>query len=339
MLPRRLALAALITAAQLVGVAACKHDRPSRVEVVPGQRAGVVREVAGTVTATRPGASARTLAVGDEVSGDDELATGADGSVLIELDHNHVTFTLPAGRTQRVAASLAWNQPVAAAQPVATDEHSAAAGRAIERSAVDTAASSGPPPAATDDGTAGKPVPPAEPIETAKTDNSKPNAQPKSAPPGRSGTVVRRDSKPLIAGAGDHEGPGEGDGETGGGGTETAVGGDLEHAKLKALDDAPPDPKVADAVMAPPSMALAIKTDGALTRDDVAAKIHVEQLEGCWAGTTTPLPITLVVTAAGKVGRLSTKDTAAAKCLRAKLGAVTFAPQQRPTTITLTLTR
>ena len=142
---RRLLALALATAGM---TAACGKDEAAAVKVVPGQRAGVVIEVSGTVTATRPGAAARVLAKGEAVSGDDVIETGADGSVLIELDHNHATFTLPAGKRQEVARSLAWSQPAVAARPVTTDEHSAAAGRPIERSTADTTASSNQPNAA-----------------------------------------------------------------------------------------------------------------------------------------------------------------------------------------------
>src|SRR5687767_15007702 len=101
---RRVAVAVTVAVA-LAGAAAggCGKSAPARHQVTPGAKAGVVLEVNGTVTATRPGAAARPLAKGDAVSGDDVIATGADGSVLIELDHNHVTFTLPAGKQQQVA--------------------------------------------------------------------------------------------------------------------------------------------------------------------------------------------------------------------------------------------
>jgi hypothetical protein len=96
------------------------------------------------VTARRGGAT-RTLAVGDEVSGDDEITTGADGSVVIELRHTGVRWALGPGQARQVAASTAWKSPKRSGGGGAS-ERNAAAGRHAERNAADTGASADDPP-------------------------------------------------------------------------------------------------------------------------------------------------------------------------------------------------
>src|SRR5262245_31308894 len=204
----RLLALALATAGM---TAACGKDEAAAVKVVPGQRVGVVVEVSGSVTATRPGAAARALAKGEAVSGDDVIETGADGSVLIELDHNHATFTLPAGKRQEVARSLAWSQPAVAARPVTTDEHSAAAGRPIERSTADTTASSNQPNAAA----AAEPEPPpvaavpapprpTPPRERGRGGKATVGSSPPPPPP-QTATAAPKDMRALDEGGGGSE--------------------------------------------------------------------------------------------------------------------------------------
>jgi hypothetical protein len=133
-------LRSLLTAIVLASAAGACGGGGSGPKVVAGAPAGDVTEVSGTVTATRDG-KARPLAVGDEVSGDDIVETGADGHVAIRLRHNLVPWTLGPGKKETVSASLAWKAPRAsevAAGP--TGERSGAAGRHAEREAADTAA-------------------------------------------------------------------------------------------------------------------------------------------------------------------------------------------------------
>ncbi len=133
----RSALAALVLASAAV---ACGGGGGAVPAVVAGAPAGDVTEVSGGVTATR-GGQPRALAVGDVVSGDDVIATGADGRVAIRLRHNLVPWTLGPGKSEQVAGSLAWKAPRStqtAAGP--TGERSGAAGRHAEREAADTAA-------------------------------------------------------------------------------------------------------------------------------------------------------------------------------------------------------
>lgn len=133
----RAALTALVLATATV---ACGGGA-SGPAVVAGAPAGDVTEVSGSVTATRDG-KPRPLVVGDAVSGDDVVETGADGRVAIRLRHNLVPWTLGPGKKEQVAASLAWKAPRAsqvAAGP--TGERSGAAGRHAEREAAEGAAS------------------------------------------------------------------------------------------------------------------------------------------------------------------------------------------------------
>ena len=134
-------LVTVATALAFAGAAACKGDRgASVVAVVPGAPAGDVTELTGDVHATRDG-KARALAKGDVVSGDDVIATGADGRVTIVLRHNQVAWVLGPGVEKKVGDSAAWAAAKGASAEVATDDKSAAAGRHAERSAADTAAS------------------------------------------------------------------------------------------------------------------------------------------------------------------------------------------------------
>ena len=142
--PARRLLAALAVAV-LSGVGAgagagCESAGPAKVEVVPGAPAGDVTAVAGEVTATRDG-MARPLAVGDVVSGDDVVATGAGASVTIALRHNGAVWNLGAAQSRRVGDAAAWSAPRRSGPSVAAGERTAAAGRHAEREAADTAAS------------------------------------------------------------------------------------------------------------------------------------------------------------------------------------------------------
>ncbi|MCB9563422.1 MAG: hypothetical protein H6708_23730 [Kofleriaceae bacterium] len=130
----RPARACVVAAALLAGgaVAGCDKGDAPRVEVEPGVAAGDVREVAGAVAAIR-GDARRILAVGDEVSGDDVIETGADGQVVIELRHNGARWSLGPSQSRRVAESAAWNAPRQAGGAGGAGERTAAAGREGER--------------------------------------------------------------------------------------------------------------------------------------------------------------------------------------------------------------
>lgn len=98
--------------------------------------AGKVRELTGKVTATR-GSETRTLAVGGQISGDDVVDTGTDGSVVIELAHNNALWSLESGIKARVDQSPAWSlDKQAAAKPI--DHATSSAGRHADRQAADT---------------------------------------------------------------------------------------------------------------------------------------------------------------------------------------------------------
>jgi hypothetical protein len=118
-------------------VVACKgkSDSPA---VPAGTAAGKVVAISGSVEATRAGAT-RQLAMGTEVFGDDEIKTGADGTVEIELFHNHAKWSLIANKQARVDASLAWGMDKQEASKT-VEHNTAAAGREAERSAAETSA-------------------------------------------------------------------------------------------------------------------------------------------------------------------------------------------------------
>jgi hypothetical protein len=346
---RRLAFVLILVGGGAAGITAgCKGDASRTAEVVPGKRAGVVREVTGTVTAVRPGAAPRPLTAGDEVSGDDEIATGADGSVLIELDHNHVTFTLPAGRTQRVGASLAWSQPMATAAK-RTDEHSAAAGRAIERSAVDTAASSGAPGAAPPAAQAAPSLEqaapaPAQAVEANRAADPEPTAAaPRPAPARKRALEEQAPPKPAPSPAPAPAPAIDSLGVTGGGGNDKASKGAPTTESMHA-PSAPMTPTAddvdSDAPPPPPSYTVSLAIKGALAKATVAASITDAVVTGCWQATSSPATTaTIEIIDLGTIGRVSSSDAAVADCLKKKLAGVSFAKQAKPTTVTITVKR
>src|SRR5687767_2985333 len=122
-------------------LAGCGSKESSGPAVVPGAPAGDVKEVTGTVTARRGDEAPRALAVGDVVSGDDVITTAEGSSVVIELHHNGVRWSLAAGHSKRLGDSAAWKAPKRG-EATATDERSTAAGRHAEREAAETAATS-----------------------------------------------------------------------------------------------------------------------------------------------------------------------------------------------------
>ena len=129
-------LTAALAAAGFAATGGCSSKGSGAPKVEPGKPAGDVREVTGAVTATRSGEK-RVLAVGDEVSGDDVIETGPDGSIVIELRHNEVEWSLGPGQKKQVAESAAWKAPKGGKG--STDERSTAAGRHAEREAAETA--------------------------------------------------------------------------------------------------------------------------------------------------------------------------------------------------------
>lgn len=131
----RAVLFGLLAASCGLGASACtSHDGAPH--VASGTPVGTVLAVEGVATATRDGTQ-RALAVGDSVSPDDTIAAGAEGSVVVQLVHNHALLELNRGATSRVDASAAWHLT---ADQVAADSRrhaSVAAGRNGERTAAD----------------------------------------------------------------------------------------------------------------------------------------------------------------------------------------------------------
>jgi len=104
--------------------------------------AGKVVEVAGTVSAMRNGAS-RKLVVADQVFSDETVDTGSDGSVTIELSHNHARWAMEPGQKKRVDESAAWKLAEQSGSAAAIDHATSAAGRNAERTAAETQATAG----------------------------------------------------------------------------------------------------------------------------------------------------------------------------------------------------
>jgi hypothetical protein len=139
-----------VLCAVLFGVAgACSKAQPAeRPSAKPADDApaGTVRELTGDVTATRPGATARKLAVGDGVFADDTIATAAGAHVVIELAHNGVAWTLEEGKQRRVDASAAWSAKAGSGDPAIAEasdqdpDRTEAAGRHTEHEAAETGA-------------------------------------------------------------------------------------------------------------------------------------------------------------------------------------------------------
>ncbi len=132
----------VVTALALV---ACKKGKREAPAVVPGAPAGDVLDVTGTVTASR-GQDIRTLKAGDEVSGDDLITTAPDASVVIELRHNHVKWSLKGGYSKVLGESAAWRAAKQGDPSASLGERTTAAGRHAEREAADTAAAQAPAP-------------------------------------------------------------------------------------------------------------------------------------------------------------------------------------------------
>jgi hypothetical protein len=145
----------------LSGAAGCKGKSDS--SAVPAKTAaGKVVSVSGTVEATRGGAT-RPLAAGAEVFADDEVKTGADAAVEIELFHNHAKWSLTANKQGRVDGSLAWGMDKQEASK-AVEHNTAAAGREAERSAAETSATATEAPKLEQPKAESMPAPKAEPI-------------------------------------------------------------------------------------------------------------------------------------------------------------------------------
>ena len=130
----------LVIALVAAGASACGSSGNAAPVVVAGAPAAVIVELAGKVEAMR-GGQLRVLAAGQELSGDDEVRTGADGSITLRLLHNDAIVTLPSGRTEVLSRSPAW--ALAKASTMSTGiEISAAAGRHTGEQEVDTGVTS-----------------------------------------------------------------------------------------------------------------------------------------------------------------------------------------------------
>ena len=76
-------------------------------QVAPERPVGQVEAVTGSVRVVRAGQE-RPVRVGEPISGDDEVHTGADGHIAVVLWHNQVTWQVGPGQRRVVGESLAW---------------------------------------------------------------------------------------------------------------------------------------------------------------------------------------------------------------------------------------
>lgn len=121
----------------VTSAAACKDKDGAPAQA--SAAAGKVVEVSGVVNV-----HGKPLAVGDRVAADDEVETGADGRVVIELAHNAARWELGPNKKEKVSASIAWNLPKNQGNAKAVDQDTSAAGRPAERNAAETTATAAP---------------------------------------------------------------------------------------------------------------------------------------------------------------------------------------------------
>jgi len=120
--------------AAAIVLVACGESKPP---IPASAAAGKVLEVSGAVAV-----AGKPLRAGDTVGATDTIDTGADGSVVIELVHNHVRLELGPNKHVRVDSSVAWGAPMRVEPGEHLDTATIAAGRAAERSAANTTTSS-----------------------------------------------------------------------------------------------------------------------------------------------------------------------------------------------------
>ncbi|HEY5926027.1 MAG TPA: hypothetical protein VIV11_30280 [Kofleriaceae bacterium] len=161
-----------------VSAVSCKSSSDSA-KSQPGMAAGKVVEVTGSVT-VRHNNVAQPLAAGATVEGDDIIETGADGNVIIELNHNLVRWELGANKTAKVKESVAWGLAKKAGDSVQVTETSAAAGRNAERSAADTTVSAQAESAPAPTAAPVAPPPPPPPAPPAEAQSPRQEAPPKA---------------------------------------------------------------------------------------------------------------------------------------------------------------
>jgi len=157
----------------VLALAACGKDKAAGgPPVEPGAPAGDVLEVIGVVTAKRGDEMMRQLNQGDVVAGDDVIGTAEGASVVIQLRHNGVRWSLKGGHDKRLGDSAAWKAPAKGDSADGLGERATAAGRHAEREAADTAA-----------GAPKMAAPSVESIETVETTTApSPGAPPVTAP-------------------------------------------------------------------------------------------------------------------------------------------------------------
>jgi hypothetical protein len=196
-----------------ISAVACSNKEeaaPAQQQPATGDTAGKVLEVAGKATV-----KGKQLAVGDLLKAEDQVETGDDGRVVIELTHNLAHWELGPNKSQKVSESIAWKLPRDEGNAKVVIQDMSAAGRPAERSAADTAASApapslnqdkgaAPPPATAAAPKAEPPPPPAQPAPgggAAKGASRAPEKTAAPPPPPAEAVATERGGAPPKPGA------------------------------------------------------------------------------------------------------------------------------------------
>lgn len=306
---RRIVVFALLGA----GLAACHRGK----EAAAG---GEVIGLEGKVTAKRGDAPARTLAVGDAVHGDDLIATGESGEVVIRLARNHLTVTLGPNIERRLDETVAWNASGKVGGSVLDrdpDDRTAAAGRhGGKEAATDPSAVLSEKKGRVEDSEAERETTTVEVKETQQQQHRNPSR------PGRG----------SKHGAGDGAGNGGAADERVGQGGDDVVPGDLRNAEEtddEGDGDAEPAPEIAPAVQI-------IAADAAVRSAlEKALGLRPKRLAGCAAGHE--LVVRLAIDVEGRVSKVDVirGAPAARRCAPALFKAIELEPRKAATRATV----
>jgi hypothetical protein len=135
---RPLACTPILLLCLFIGVISCKENKQSK--PVGDGAAGKVIAIEGTVTASRPGEKARTLAFESPIFANDTVQTSTDGAVAIYLNHNHAIHDIGGNQSIAIEGSLAWKastQSTSVFDPSVLYQGNGAAGANAEKRAAE----------------------------------------------------------------------------------------------------------------------------------------------------------------------------------------------------------
>lgn len=293
-----------------ISVVSCKGGGEEAAKVAPNASgAGKVLEVAGKVTV-----GGKPLAVGQMLAADDVIETGADGHVVIELQHNLAHWELGANKSQKLSESIAWKLPKNEGNAQYTIQDMSAAGRPAERGAANTESSAPAAPTPTAQPALAQGAAPGGPPPTATAKAAPPPAPPPPPPPPPKTAALKADVDALSGRGGGAPGGGaKGGGLAGIGGGASAGAGTGAGAGAGAGASRGGKPMSAEMMV---------------ERQEPA-------LKACLApGATVKLHV--AVDASGKA--VTTVDDADAKtkaCLTAAIGKLTFPAEKASVNMTI----